>query len=187
MWTVMNFRLHGRATPQCRPYPSWEAPELLSSPHSSPQPCRCVWLPRPWPTISAMSGRPSRWRESSSTLAAQVYAPDVIWQNPFGVRLHSEAALERFLTGLFKRPGYLAGTSTSTPVFKDVTLLDATSATNEPVLKAQSLPVAGGSGLAYQDPPSRTLAEGPQEALQALRELDEGHRRLSPSGVPDGG
>ncbi len=64
-----------------------------------------------------------------ATLAAQVYAPDVIWQNPFGVRLHSEAALERFLTGLFKRPGYLAGTSTSTPVFKDVTLLDATSAT----------------------------------------------------------
>jgi len=64
-----------------------------------------------------------------AALASQVFAPDVIWQNPFGVRFHSEAQLERFLTGLFKRPGYLAGETTSRPVFTDVTLLDATSAT----------------------------------------------------------
>jgi ketosteroid isomerase-like protein len=62
-------------------------------------------------------------------LAMRVYAPDVIWQNPFGVRFQSEAALERFLTGLFKRPGYLAGQETSKPVFADVTLLGPTSAT----------------------------------------------------------
>jgi ketosteroid isomerase-like protein len=65
----------------------------------------------------------------NATLAARVYAPDVIWQNPFGVRFHSEAELERFLTRLFKRPGYLAGHTTSKPAFTDVTLLDATSAT----------------------------------------------------------
>jgi hypothetical protein len=63
------------------------------------------------------------------TLAARVFAPDVIWQNPFGVRFHGEAELERFLTGPFKRPGYLAGKSTNTPVFTDVTLLSDSSAT----------------------------------------------------------
>jgi ketosteroid isomerase-like protein len=62
-------------------------------------------------------------------LAAKVYAPDVIWQNPFGVRFHREAELERVLTGLFKRPGYLAGKETSKPVFTDVTLLGPTAAT----------------------------------------------------------
>jgi len=64
-----------------------------------------------------------------ASLASRDYAPDVIWQNPFGVRFHNEASLEHFLNGLFKRPGYLAGNSTSTPVFTDVTLLSATSAT----------------------------------------------------------
>ncbi len=64
-----------------------------------------------------------------ATLAARVYAPDVIWQNPFGVRFHNEADLERFLTGLFKRPGFLAGKTTSEPVFADITLLGPTSAT----------------------------------------------------------
>ena len=67
--------------------------------------------------------------ERDASLAARIFAPDVIWQNPFGVRLHSEAELERFLTDLFKRPGYQAGKSTSTPAFTDVTLLSATSAT----------------------------------------------------------
>jgi ketosteroid isomerase-like protein len=62
-------------------------------------------------------------------LAPRVYAPDVIWQNPFGVRFHSEAALARFLTGLFQRPGYLAGKTTSPAVFTDVTLLTPTTAT----------------------------------------------------------
>ena len=63
------------------------------------------------------------------SVAARVFAPDVIWQNPFGVRLHSEAQLERFLTGLFRQPGYEAGKLTSTPSFTDVTRLSATSAT----------------------------------------------------------
>jgi hypothetical protein len=64
-----------------------------------------------------------------ATLAPRVYAPDVIWQNPFGVRFHKEADLKRFLTGLFKRPGYLAGKTTSQPVFTDITLLGPSSAT----------------------------------------------------------
>jgi uncharacterized protein (TIGR02246 family) len=56
-------------------------------------------------------------------LAAQVYAPDVIWQNPFGVRIRSEGELERFLTRLFNRPGYRSGKDTSPPVVTDVKLL----------------------------------------------------------------
>ena len=32
-----------------------------------------------------------------ATLAGSVYASDVIWQNPFGVRIRSEAELRAFL------------------------------------------------------------------------------------------
>jgi len=56
-------------------------------------------------------------------LAASIYAPDVVWQNPFSVRFHSEAQLERFLTNLFKRPGYLAGHDIDKTVVTDVRLL----------------------------------------------------------------
>jgi uncharacterized protein (TIGR02246 family) len=56
-------------------------------------------------------------------LAAKVYAPDVIWQNPFGVRIHGEAELERFLTKLFARPGFRSGKDEAPPVITDVRIL----------------------------------------------------------------
>jgi ketosteroid isomerase-like protein len=77
--------------------------------------------------VVEMEGRLFETRDV--TLATRVFAPDVIWQNPFGVRFHGEADLERFLTGLFKRPGYLAGKTTSRPVFTDIALLGPAAAT----------------------------------------------------------
>jgi ketosteroid isomerase-like protein len=63
-----------------------------------------------------------------ASLCSSVYAPDVIWQNPFGVRLRSEAEVERFLTRLFQRPGYRSGKDTSAPVLTDVRLTGPESA-----------------------------------------------------------
>jgi len=57
------------------------------------------------------------------TLAPKIYAPDVTWQNPFGVRFHSEAALQGFLARLFRRPGYRSGKDTSAPAITDVRLI----------------------------------------------------------------
>jgi ketosteroid isomerase-like protein len=56
-------------------------------------------------------------------MARGIFAPDVIWQNPFGVRFHSEADLEKFLTRLFERPGYRSGKDIGAPVITDVRLL----------------------------------------------------------------
>ena len=63
-----------------------------------------------------------------ATLARTVYAPDVVWQNPFGVRLHSEKSLEAFLTNLFHRPGYLAGKETSKTEVLDIRILGSDTA-----------------------------------------------------------
>jgi hypothetical protein len=56
-------------------------------------------------------------------LAPGIFTPDVIWQNPFGVRFHGEAELVRFLTDLFNRPGYRSGKDLSAPVVTDVRML----------------------------------------------------------------
>lgn len=55
-------------------------------------------------------------------LAPRVYAPDVIWQNPFGVRLRGASAVERFLQRLFARRGYRSGEDVSAPVVTDLRL-----------------------------------------------------------------
>lgn len=52
-----------------------------------------------------------------------IFAPDVVWQNPFGVRIRSSAELEQFLTKLFQRPGYRSGKDISSPVVTDLKLL----------------------------------------------------------------
>ena len=53
------------------------------------------------------------WAKHDAKQVASVYTSDTIWQNPFGVRLHGSAQVERFLTNLFQRPGYLAATVTN--------------------------------------------------------------------------
>jgi uncharacterized protein (TIGR02246 family) len=74
-----------------------------------------------------------------ASLSSQVYAPDVVWQNPFGVRIRSEADLERFLTRLFKRPGFRSGKDISAPVVTDVRLIgpDAALAWSEETSQGQ--------------------------------------------------
>jgi len=55
-----------------------------------------------------------------ATQVPRIFAPDVVWQNPFGVRIRSSAELQRFLTRLFARPGYRSGKDVSSPVVTDV-------------------------------------------------------------------
>lgn len=55
-----------------------------------------------------------------ATLSPKVYAPDVVWQNPFGVRLVGEPALRKFLVTLFSRPGYRSGKDISAPKITDI-------------------------------------------------------------------
>ena len=42
----------------------------------------------------------------NATEVTSAYAEDVIWQNPFVVRLHGRKEVETFLTDLLARPGY---------------------------------------------------------------------------------
>jgi len=72
-------------------------------------------------------------------LAPKVYAPDVIWQNPFGVKLVGEAQVEQFLVRLFVRPGYRSGKDISAPVITDIRLIgpDAAAAWSEETSQGQ--------------------------------------------------
>ncbi len=53
------------------------------------------------------------WKNYDAEKVSSLYTTDAIWQNPFGVRLHGRAALQKFLTNLFQRPGYRAAKDTS--------------------------------------------------------------------------
>lgn len=53
------------------------------------------------------------WLKYAPKAVASLYTTDAIWQNPFGVRLHGSAELEKFLGRLFDRPGYRSGKDTS--------------------------------------------------------------------------
>ena len=52
----------------------------------------------------------------------------MIWQNPFGVRLHGRREVETFLTDLLARPGYRAGTSTTPTKILDLRQTSPTTA-----------------------------------------------------------
>ena len=52
------------------------------------------------------------WDKFDPKQVVSTYADDVIWQNPFGVRIHGAAEMEKFLDDLLARPGYRAGKST---------------------------------------------------------------------------
>jgi uncharacterized protein (TIGR02246 family) len=60
------------------------------------------------------------WAKFDAKMVASNFTDDAIWQNPFGVRLHGSAQLERFLTNLFARPGYRSATDTEAPKILDI-------------------------------------------------------------------
>ena len=68
------------------------------------------------------------WAKFDSKEVASVFTEDVVWQNPFGVRIHGRADLEKFLTDLMARPGYRAGKDTSPTKILDLRLTSPTTA-----------------------------------------------------------
>jgi len=60
------------------------------------------------------------WGKFDAGQVASVFTTDAIWQNPFGVRLHGSAELEKFLNNLFQRPGYRSAKDTSAPKIIDI-------------------------------------------------------------------
>ena len=69
------------------------------------------------------------WYKFDPQQVVSVFTADVIWQNPFGVRLHGKVELEKFLTDLLARPGYRAGRSTVPLKILDLRLTSPTTAT----------------------------------------------------------
>ena len=68
------------------------------------------------------------WSKFNPAQVASCYTVDTTWQNPFGVRIHSRAILESFLTNLFQRPGYRSAKDTTAPHITDIRILSPTSA-----------------------------------------------------------
>ncbi len=68
------------------------------------------------------------WAKFDPAKVASCYSVDTTWQNPFGVRIHDRATLEKFLTNLFQRPGYRSAKDTSAPRITDIHILSPTSA-----------------------------------------------------------
>lgn len=68
------------------------------------------------------------WDKFDPKEVASKFTDDAIWQNPFGVRLHGRAEIEKFLTDLLARPGYRAGKSTSPTTILDLRLTSPTTA-----------------------------------------------------------
>lgn len=68
------------------------------------------------------------WDKFDPQEVVSTYTEDVIWQNPFGVRIHGRAEMEKFLTDLFARPGYRAGKSTSPAKILELHLTSPTTA-----------------------------------------------------------
>jgi uncharacterized protein (TIGR02246 family) len=68
------------------------------------------------------------WDRFDAKEVVSTYTDDVIWQNPFGVRIHGTADMEKFLTDLLARPGYRAGKSTTPAKILDLRLTSSTTA-----------------------------------------------------------
>lgn len=66
------------------------------------------------------------WAKFDPKEVASLYTVDAIWQNPFGVRLHGSAELEKFLTRLFARPGYRSAKDTEEAKILDLRFLSPT-------------------------------------------------------------
>jgi uncharacterized protein (TIGR02246 family) len=68
------------------------------------------------------------WDKFDAKEVVSTYTDDIIWQNPFGVRIHGRAEMEKFLTDLLARPGYRAGKSTVPTKILDLRLTSPTTA-----------------------------------------------------------
>ena len=68
------------------------------------------------------------WDKFDPKQVASVFTVDALWQNPFGVRLHGRAEIEKFLTDLLARPGYRAGKDTNPTRILDLRFTSPTSA-----------------------------------------------------------
>jgi len=68
------------------------------------------------------------WDKFDPKEVVSTYTEDAIWQNPFGVRLHGRAELEKFLDDLLARPGFRAGKSTVPVTILDLRLTSPTTA-----------------------------------------------------------
>jgi uncharacterized protein (TIGR02246 family) len=68
------------------------------------------------------------WDKFDPKEVASVFTEDVMWQNPFGVRIHGRADLEKFLTNLLARPGYRAGKDTAPTKILDLRMTSPTTA-----------------------------------------------------------
>ncbi len=69
---------------------------------------------------AVFNGESAAWARFDAKAVASFYALDATWQNPFGVRIHSSADLEKFLTRLFQRPGYRAQKEVDPPKITDI-------------------------------------------------------------------
>ena len=68
------------------------------------------------------------WDEFDPQQIASAYTDDVIWQNPFGVRIHGKQDMLKFLTDLLARPGYRAGKDTAPTTILDLRITSPTTA-----------------------------------------------------------
>ncbi len=68
------------------------------------------------------------WNNFNPKEVASTFTEDAIWQNPFGVRLHGNKEIMKFLTDLLARPGYRAGKSTAPTTILDLRLTSPTTA-----------------------------------------------------------
>lgn len=68
------------------------------------------------------------WNRFDPKEVASTFTDDLVWQNPFGVRLHGKAEFEKFLTDLLARPGYRAGQSTVPTTILDLRMTSPTTA-----------------------------------------------------------
>jgi uncharacterized protein (TIGR02246 family) len=68
------------------------------------------------------------WDKFDPKQVASVFSDDAIWQNPFGVRLHGRAQIEKFLTNLMARPGYRSGKDTNPTKILDLRMTSPTTA-----------------------------------------------------------
>ena len=68
------------------------------------------------------------WDTFNAKEVVSTFTDDLIWQNPFGVRIHGKADFEKFLTDLLARPGYRAGKDTAPTKILDVRITSPTTA-----------------------------------------------------------
>lgn len=82
--------------------------------------CREGWASDDTAVRAVIAQETAAWTRYDAAGVAALYTVDDLWQNPFGVRLHGRAELQRFLTNLFQRPGYRAAKDTSEAKIMDL-------------------------------------------------------------------